>query len=74
MTAKIRLYPETYNYAFEFELSANLPSSVDANYGHIRYSASVVLDTPKWMNKQFEVRFIVVKPLDLNLRPELRVI
>lgn len=61
-------------YNFEFTLPAGLPSSFEGEFGHIRYIATVVLDIPRWPNDVFQQPFTVIKPLDLNDDPELRVI
>lgn len=67
------MMPGVYNYAFQCMLPANLPTSFEGNYGHIRYTAKVVLDVPMWTNKTFEVPFTVIKGINLNADPALRV-
>lgn len=61
-------------YDFQFRLPAGLPSSFEGEFGHIRYIATAVLDIPKWPDDEFQQPFTVIKPLDLNDNPELRVI
>lgn len=61
-------------YDFQFRLPAGLPSSFEGEYGFIRYIATVVLDIPRWPDDEFQQPFTVIKPLDLNDAPELRVI
>lgn len=61
-------------YNFQFRLPAGLPSSFEGEFGHIRYIATVVLDIPRWPDDVFQQPFTVIKPLDLNDDPELRVI
>lgn len=61
-------------YNFQFRLPAGLPSSFEGEFGHIRYIATVVLDIPRWPDDVFQQPFTVIKPLDLNGDPELRVI
>lgn len=50
-----------------------LPTSCEGEFGHIRYTACVVFDIPLWRDKEFEVPFTVIKPIDLNAIPNLRV-
>lgn len=59
---------------FQCMLPHGLPTSVEGEYGHIRYTASVVLDIPMWPDKEFEVPFTVIKGINLNAIPALRVI
>lgn len=66
--------PGTYNYTFQCMLPHGLPTSVEGEYGHIRYTARVVLDIPLWPDKEFEVPFTVIKGINLNAIPALRVI
>lgn len=55
-------------------LPAGLPTSVEGEFGHIRYIARVVLDIPLWPDREFEVPFTVIKAINLNAIPALRVI
>lgn len=65
--------PGSYDFTFECAL-LRLPTSFEGEYGHIRYTACVVLDIPMWPDKEFEVAFTVIKPINLNDDPHLRVI
>lgn len=71
---EVRLVPGEYNYTFNTMLPHQLPTSFEGDYGHIRYTASVVLDIPMWPDKEFEVPFTVIKPINLNADPALKVI
>lgn len=51
----------------------DLPSSVEGSIGYIRYTACVVVDVPMWRNREFELQFTVIRPIDLNAYPSLRV-
>lgn len=55
-------------------LPPELPTSVEANIGYIRYEARVVVDIPMAFDKEFEVPFTVIKAVNLNAIPALRVI
>lgn len=55
-------------------LPPELPTSVEANIGYIRYLARVVVDIPMAFDKEFEVPFTVIKVVNLNAIPALRVI
>lgn len=50
-----------------------LPTSLEAEYGHIRYMVNVVLDRPMWPDQEYECMFTVIKPVNLNLDRSLRV-
>lgn len=62
-----------HTHSFQCLLPSTLPTSVEADDGHIRYSACVVFDEPMKSNAEFTETFTVVKPLDLNTLPILRV-
>lgn len=66
--------PGTYDYTFQCMLPPGLPTSVEGNIGYIRYTARVVLDIPMWPDKEFDVPFTVIKAINLNAIPALRVI
>lgn len=55
-------------------MPAGLPSSFIGEFGEIRYIATVVLDVPRWPDDEFQQPFTVIKPLDLNDIPAVRVI
>lgn len=55
-------------------LPAELPTSVEADIGYIRYMARVVMDIPMAFDKELETVFTVIKPILLNTIPALRVI
>lgn len=55
-------------------LPDGLPTSFEGRFGHIRYTARVVLDIPLWPDKTFEEPFTVLKAINLNEIPTLRVI
>lgn len=71
---EVRLKPGTYQYPFENELQASLPSSFIGKFGHIRYRVCVVHDSEsRWFDKEFEKPFTIIKTVDLNLDPIFRV-
>lgn len=70
----VQVDPGTYKYNFQCILPAELPTSVEGKLGHIRYTARVVIDFSFWINKEFKQRFTVIKAVDLNNDPTLRVI
>lgn len=72
-TGEITVSPGIHHYTFECFLPAELPTSMEGNHGHIRYNACVVMDIPMWPDKEFDCPFTVVKLIDLNLNPVLRV-
>lgn len=64
----------THKYTFECMLPTDLPTSVEGKHGHIRYIARVVINTIYSGRKIFDFPFTVLKPVDLNADPKLRVI
>lgn len=54
-------------------LPNGLPTSFEGDIGYIRYTARVVLDIPLWPDKHFEVPFTVIKAINLNDDPRLKV-
>lgn len=71
---EIQLQPGSYHYSFQSYLPPQLPTSFEGDYGYIRYNACVVLDIPMWPDKEFETIFTVIKAINLNADPTLRVI
>lgn len=67
------LLPGTYTYKFQVEIPNGVPTSIEAQHGHIRYGLQVVLDRPRWPDQKFEETFTVIKPLNLNHDLNLRV-
>lgn len=67
------IQPGEYQYNFHCNLPAGLPTSLEGDKGYIRYEARVVLDIPNWPDKEFFEMFTVVKALNLNNDPTLRV-
>lgn len=69
----ICIRPDRYRYNFHCNLPAFLPTSLEGNIGYIRYQARVVLDISWAPDEEFEDVFTVIKPLNLNYDPALRV-
>lgn len=70
---KIRMMPGTYAYRFQFIIPPHVPSSVEGSVGHIRYTACLTIDIPMFQSKEFQQTFYVLKSIDLNNYPMLRV-
>lgn len=74
LTDSVRLTPGTYSYPFEHTLPLDLPTSFVGKHGHITYKVVAVFDARSdWFDKRFEEPFTVIKGVDLNLDPRLRV-
>lgn len=73
LTGDLIIEPGTYIYTFQCLLPMGLPTSFEGPYGHIRYSAIVTLDRPRWPDQVYEQDFTVIKPLNLNNDVTLRV-
>ena len=74
LTGEVQLMPGTYNYKFQCMLPPGLPTNVEGRYGHVRYNIRVVIDRSMWPDKKFKVPFTVVRAVNLNDFPSLRVI
>lgn len=70
---KIRMMPGTYSYRFQCVIPPSVPTSVEGSIGHIRYSACLNIDIPMFQSKEFQQTFYVLKAIDLNNHPILRV-
>lgn len=65
--------PGAHGYYFQYSLPFELPTSVEARIGHIRYNARVVIDTPGAIDEKFDFPFTVIKAVNLNEIPALQV-
>lgn len=65
--------PGVYEYPFDFTLPCDLPTSFEDAWGYVRYNAHFVLKTP-FVDANCVKPFKVIKPIDLNHVPKLRVI
>lgn len=62
-----------HEYTFQCMLPHQLPSSFEGEYGHVRYTASVLLTFHLWPDKKFKTPFTVIKATNLNTNQALRV-
>lgn len=69
----IELASGAHNYDFQCELPAELPTSLEAHGGSIRYKVRVVIKVPLRPCIEFEEIFTVIKPLNLNSLATYRV-
>lgn len=69
-----RLLAGTHIYDFECTLSSGFPSSIEYDVGYIVYSVSVILERWRRRRRIYKEDFVVIKTLDLNVDPLLRVI
>ncbi|KAK0043382.1 arrestin domain-containing protein 3 [Biomphalaria pfeifferi] len=60
----------TYTYPFQFQLPHGLPSSLEAYYGHVRYTVSSNIDKPWKFDHKTKRPFTVISILDLNQMPD----
>lgn len=67
------MMPGTYSYRFQCVIPPSVPTSVEGSIGHIRYSACLTIDIPMFQSKEFQQTFYVLKTIDLNNYPMLRV-
>lgn len=68
--------PGTNVYPFQCVLSPNLATSVEGNFGFIRYTVRVALKYSTQSDKKLDpkVPFTVIRAINLNAFPVLRVI
>lgn len=67
------MQPGDYKYSFHCNLPPGLPTSLEAETGYIRYKVRIVLDIALWPDQEYETIFTVIRPLNLNFDPALRV-
>lgn len=66
--------PGEYSYSFSTALPAQIPISFDGAYGYVRYKITVGIDRPfRLTRRHYEQTFTVVKEINLNHIPHLRV-
>lgn len=58
-------------YPFNISLPHQLPSTFNGEHGHVRYTAKVTIDIPWGKDKETEITFQVISPLNLNDEPSL---
>lgn len=68
----VKLASGTYSFGFECQLPGDLPASLEAPRGYIRYHIAVCLDTPWRSEKRHRLEFKVVRDDDLNDFPALK--
>ena len=69
----IELMPGLHRYQFSCMLPPMLPTSIEAQHGHIRYVVKVVLERSWKFDLTYTTAFTVLKQLDLNYEnPTLR--
>lgn len=73
LTGTVRLNPGVYHYTFQCMLPPELPTSVEGYFGFIRYTVRVVLDFRPHIDTKFEQPFTLIKMINLNDDPALRV-
>ena len=65
---------EEYTLPFEFHIpSENLPSSVEGNFGHVRYWIRALIDRPWRFDIITKAFFTVIEHVDINVAPRLLV-
>lgn len=71
--AQITLPPGSYHYPFQHNLPLELPTSFESEFGYIRYHIRAVLAVSTQPDEEFDEPFTVIKTVDLNADPTLRV-
>ncbi|XP_059470670.1 arrestin domain-containing protein 17-like isoform X2 [Neocloeon triangulifer] len=65
------LEPGEYSFPFSYTLPMNLPSTLEAEFGYVRYTLTAVLDRDWKSDYKTKEPFYVICPLDLNSFPQL---
>ncbi|XP_034185991.1 arrestin domain-containing protein 17 isoform X1 [Osmia lignaria lignaria] len=63
---EIEIQSGEHKFPFQCVLPTNIPSSFEADFGHVRYTVKVTLDRPWKFDQEVKSPFTVVSPLDLN--------
>jgi len=65
---------DEYTLPFQFHIpSENLPSSVEGNFGHVRYWLRAFIDRPWRFDISTKAFFTVIEHVDINVAPGLLV-
>lgn len=68
------LAPGEYSFPFQFHIpSENLPTSVEGNFGHVRYWLKAFIDRPWRFDITTRAVFTVIEHVDINVSPGLLV-
>ncbi|KAK2581691.1 hypothetical protein KPH14_002178 [Odynerus spinipes] len=67
--SELEIQPGEHKFPFTCSLPANLPSSFESDYGHVRYTVKATLDRPWKFDQDVKAAFTVVSPFDLNQEP-----
>ncbi|KAL9979577.1 hypothetical protein ACROYT_G017255 [Oculina patagonica] len=66
------LAPGEYSFPFQFHIpSENLPTSVEGNFGHVRYWLKAFIDRPWRFDITTKAVFTVIEHVDINVAPTL---
>lgn len=63
----------THVYKFTCVLPDNLPTSFEGQYGHIRYTATILVERPTQKNTTYREAFTVLRHVNLNDDPSLKI-
>lgn len=69
----LRVSVGVHEYPFEIPLPYNLPSTMDVTYGNVSYKLHFDIDIPMSVNRSTDYEFNVIKRLNLNNFPLLKV-
>lgn len=60
-------------YEFTCQLPSHLPASFESPYGSINYAIQTMLVVPWDSDIKSEIKFTVIREVDLNLQPDLKI-
>ena len=68
------LAPGEYSFPFQFHIpNENLPTSVEGNFGQVRYWLKAFIDRPWRFDITTKAVFTVIEHVDINVLPSLLV-
>lgn len=63
----------THRYEFSCRLPSSLPASIKTKFGRISYNLEAFLDIPWNYDREFKLKFTVIRDSNLNNQPELKI-
>ncbi|XP_053695068.1 arrestin domain-containing protein 4-like [Sabethes cyaneus] len=67
----LEIPPGSHTFKFACPLAATLPTSFEGQYGHVRYTITVVVERPSRQNTSYREGFTVLRQVNLNEHPSL---
>ena len=65
--------PDNFSFPFDFHLPQNIPSSIEAEYGRVRYTLEAIIERPWSSSVKCIMMYTVLSRKDLNEDRDLAV-